>query len=312
MSNPTASIVITTKNRKEELRAALASCIMQSVPIEVVVIDDGSTDGTSEMVRSEFPFVRLHRDGSSKGLIVQRNVGAQLASGPIVFSLDDDAVFSTPRIMEQTLAEFDHPRVGAVAIPHIDVHINPNPRPLPPEGQIYVTGSYIGLAHAVRRDLFLQLNGYREFLFQQAEEVDYCTRMLAAGYVVRAGRADLVHHFESPKRDRARQFIYLARNNLLRTWYYVPMPYMPLYLAGGVFNLARYALKRRHPIWITQGTIKGFAAIWAQRNERCPLPQNVHRLFRRLGKDRVPLAEIESQLPPMQPIKKIGYQGGQT
>ena len=56
-----ASIVITTKNRKESLRRAIASAVMQTIPVEIIVIDDGSTDGTSEMVTSEFPQVRLER-----------------------------------------------------------------------------------------------------------------------------------------------------------------------------------------------------------------------------------------------------------
>ena len=47
-----ASVVIATRNRKNELRRAIASVVRQTDPVEVIVIDDGSTDGTSEMVMS--------------------------------------------------------------------------------------------------------------------------------------------------------------------------------------------------------------------------------------------------------------------
>ena len=116
-----ASVVITTKNRRDELSAAIASALTQSAQPEVLVIDDGSTDGTSDMVRADFPAVRLERSTKSLGLIVQRNRAARLASGEIIFSLDDDAEFSTPGVVEQTLEDFDDPRIGAVAIPHVDM-----------------------------------------------------------------------------------------------------------------------------------------------------------------------------------------------
>src|SRR5688572_6292684 len=116
-----ATILITTRNRKEDLRVAVASALRQTAPIEVLVIDDGSTDGTSELVRTEFPTVRLHREDESRGLIVQRNRGARMASAPIVISIDDDAEFPSQETVAETLQEFDHPRIGAVAIPYINV-----------------------------------------------------------------------------------------------------------------------------------------------------------------------------------------------
>ena len=115
-----ASVIIATRNRKEELQIALSSALGQTVRPEVVVIDDGSTDGTAHNVRANFPSVRLERSETSQGYIVQRNRGAHLAKGRILFSIDDDAEFSTPRIVEQTLRDFDDPRIGAVAIPYLE------------------------------------------------------------------------------------------------------------------------------------------------------------------------------------------------
>src|SRR5215204_4542729 len=118
---PRATVLITSKNRKEELRVAIASALEQTAKPEVLVIDDGSTDGTSDLVRTEFAQVNLHRFEQSEGLIVQRNRGAELAAGEFVLSMDDDAIFSSPHVVEQTLADFDHPGIGAVAIPFINV-----------------------------------------------------------------------------------------------------------------------------------------------------------------------------------------------
>src|SRR5947209_3991622 len=95
-SEVTVSVVIVTKNRKSQLAVALESALRQSADPEVVVIDDGSTDGTAELVRTRFPQARLERSETSQGCVVQRNRGARLASGSVVFSIDDDAAFSAP------------------------------------------------------------------------------------------------------------------------------------------------------------------------------------------------------------------------
>src|SRR5437899_4184715 len=154
----TAGIVITTKNRKEELRVALQSAFRQTIQPELMVVDDGSTDGTSEMVRSEFPRVILHHFEQSKGCIVRRNDGARLAKCDVIFSIDDDAAFGVSEVVEQTLIEFDSPRVGAVAIPYSDVKKDGLVRQKAPDREgIWVTDRYIGTAHAVRRDVFLKL-----------------------------------------------------------------------------------------------------------------------------------------------------------
>src|SRR5262245_18132055 len=114
------SIVITTKNRKESLRRTIVSAVKQTVPVEVLVVDDGSTDGTSDMVAAEFSQVRLERAHASRGLIVQRTRAARMSSADVIISIDDDAIFSSPWVVEQTLEAFGHPRVAAIAIPYIE------------------------------------------------------------------------------------------------------------------------------------------------------------------------------------------------
>ncbi len=50
----TAAVVIVTKDRKEELLKAIRSTVNQTVAVEVLVMDDGSTDGTSQAVQENF------------------------------------------------------------------------------------------------------------------------------------------------------------------------------------------------------------------------------------------------------------------
>ena len=168
-----ATVVITTKNRREELSRAVASALGQTARPEVLVMDDGSTDGTAVAIAAEFPSVKVHRSENSVGLIVQRNRAARLAANPIIFSIDDDAIFSTPNVVADTLRDFNHPRIGAVAIPFIDINRSPEVHQRAPEPEgIHVRYDFIGTAHALRRDVFLRLSGYREILFHQSEEED--------------------------------------------------------------------------------------------------------------------------------------------
>lgn len=290
----TATVVITTKNRKDELAVAVRSALEQRAKPQVLVIDDGSTDGTSEMLAVNFPSVVVHRNETSRGYIVQRNRGAELASGEIIFSIDDDAAFSTPYVVEQTLAAFDNPRVGAVAIPFINVKQDQVVQQKAPDTKgVYVLASYIGTAHALRRELFLQLGGYRAHLFHQGEESDFCIRLLDAGYVVAAGTADPIHHFESPRRSNQRMAIYGRRNDILFGWHNVPLAGLPLRwiraTAGGVLH----GVKTGSPLWNLRGLINGYAACLKFARHRKPVSAKTYAMFRRLQKEGpLPIGEI--------------------
>ncbi len=295
-SVPIATIVITTKNRKEELRRALQSALAQNGAIEVLVIDDGSDDGTADMVRTDFPQVRLERSEISCGLIVQRNRAALLAAAPIIFSIDDDAAFSSPLVVEQTLLEFDDPRIGAVAIPYREPNkANCVMQQAPSRDGIWVANSFIGTAHAVRRDVFLQLGGYREALFHQGEEGDFCIRMLERGYFVRTGNADVIYHYESPRRDFRRMDYYGPRNSVLYVWQNVPMPMMPIHLLATSVKCILWSLEPKRLLVRLRGLTAGYFALG--RSKRLPVSRTAYRLVRNLSR-RGPLRlrEVEREL----------------
>ncbi len=278
-----ATVVITTKDRKEELRTAVRSAIDQTADPEVLVLDDGSSDGTAEMIQKEFPEVRLHRKEECAGLIVRRNQAARLAKEDIIFSIDDDAEFSTKHVVEQTLADFDHERVGAVAIPYADVNKSPKTRHRAPDSDaIYCTATFKGTAHALRRSLFLDLGGYREHFFHQGEESDYCVRMLDAGYVVRLGRADRIDHYESPNRDFTRMDYYGRRNEVLFAWHNAPGILLPKYLLAAAVNTVRTAYRYRRVRHFVRGLLAGYRDCVRFRDRRAPVRTETIQLFRRL------------------------------
>lgn len=307
-----ATVVISTKNRKEELRRALDSATAQTLPVDILVIDDGSTDGTAEFVQKAYPGVRVVRSERSLGLVVQRNRAAEIVCSAIIFSLDDDAVFTSSRVVADTVAEFDNPRIGAVSIPLINFRMGPDARgertsPIVPDSdKIYVTDIFFGGAYAIRRDLFLHLGGYREELFHQGEESDLCIRMLNLGYVVRVGASESIYHYPSLTRDPSRAVIFGARNSMIYAVDNVPMPYTIIYLAGTIINYLKIGFRRRQMLWVLQGLVKGAAAISSRLRKRRPVSRMIYRLSRQLRRRQlVPLEELEGQLQNIVPQGRI-------
>jgi GT2 family glycosyltransferase len=304
---PIATIVISTRNRKDELRRTLASCLTLDAGsgwIETIVVDDDSTDGTRDMIAAEFPSVRVIHKPKATGYIVSRNMGAREARGPIIFSIDDDAVFTSTDTVLRTLAEFNHPRIGAIAMPHI--HITDGPREYdraPGESSVFIGATYVGTAHALRRDIFLALGGYQEALVHQGEESEYCLRMLDAGYIVALGRTPPIHHFPSKVRNLQRQLYLGARNSILNSWINVPTILLPVRLAANVAKGCMNALRLHHPRSFVSGVFAGLFSIPRWWSLRQPVSMNTFRLARiatRTGS--IPFSQAESLLNPPRSI----------
>jgi len=92
------SIVIITMNRKEQLKEALQSCCECQLPneSEIIIIDNGSTDGTYEMIVGFFEnvyipykFIKLEEN---IGIAEGRNIGLRTAVGKYVYNMDDDSI----------------------------------------------------------------------------------------------------------------------------------------------------------------------------------------------------------------------------
>lgn len=299
IAQPVASVVIPTFNRVEELRSLLRSAQEQTVPVEIHVMDDGGSNTVAEMIRREFQGVNYHRLAVGRGPAFQRNRGIELASSNIVFPVDDDSLFVSPKTIEQTLAEFNHPRIAAVGIPYINIRQDRIVRQRAPESsRTYIASTFLGASHAIRRDVFLAVGGYREHYFYMGEEGDLCLRMLNAGYLTRLGNADPIYHLESPRRNLGRAGFTGRRNDVLFTWHNVPSLNLPAHLAGTTVNAVRTAVGSGCFWQMMNGTATGYADIFRRWHDRQPVLPQIYRLHRGLKK-RGPqvLEEVEALLP---------------
>jgi N-acetylglucosaminyl-diphospho-decaprenol L-rhamnosyltransferase len=110
------SIIIATYNARQLLAECLRSIETNplSEPNEIIVVDDASADGTSEMVRSEFPYVRLLRNAVNRKYGYSTNRALDEARGDYILLLNNDTVV-LPDALDRMLAFLrDHPAGGAV------------------------------------------------------------------------------------------------------------------------------------------------------------------------------------------------------
>jgi len=95
MRDPEVSVVIANWNVRDLLRQAIRSVEENSptLPHEIIVVDDASTDGSVDMVRREFPTVRLLINEKNLGFSRANNRGAAIARGRYLFLLNTDTLF---------------------------------------------------------------------------------------------------------------------------------------------------------------------------------------------------------------------------
>ena len=160
MSNPLVTVNILSFNRKDELRITLQMVFTQDYKnIEVIVVDNASTDGSPEMVKKEFPDVQLIRLGKNIG-IAGWNEGFKIAKGKYVLVLDDDA-YPDNNAISISLEEIEkNPLMGAITFNVYNILQNKKISRFPggwlPAENIESCywNYFIGCAFLIRRSLF--------------------------------------------------------------------------------------------------------------------------------------------------------------
>ncbi len=163
MTSPFFSVLLCTFNRAHLLPRALDSLLIQhETDWEALIIDDGSTDRTAEVVQ---PYLRqapnLHYvQQENRGLALSRNAGARLAKGKFLTFLDSDDWFAPDhlatrrKVIEQhPCANFLHGGVQIIGDPYVADRENPAVR-------VHLDQCIIDATFVIRRRLFFRLGGF--------------------------------------------------------------------------------------------------------------------------------------------------------
>lgn len=178
------SVIIPTYNRKHFISEAVQSVLHQTCPpSEIIVVDDGSTDGTEEVVSkiaAPIPIVYVRQRNQGPG--AARNFGASIARGDWISFLDDDDVWCPNKLAVQSNYMMGHPEV-ALVYAHVE-HTDEGGRPIPKaergdEFSTIIFGSNppaFPSTVLVKKDVFLQVGGFGVQL-RHAEDWDLFARI---------------------------------------------------------------------------------------------------------------------------------------
>ena len=195
---PRFSLLITTRNRREELLRTLEVMAPVLLPDhEVLVLDDASDDGTAEAVTARFPEVRLLRHESRSGYIAARNELLAAARGELAISLDDDAEIASPGFLDRIAELFEaHPRCGVAALRIFWGRSLPAQAPLAPltSEQPVRVQSFVGCGHVWRLEAWRSLPPYPAWFEMYGEEAFASYELLRGGWEICYLPSVLVHH----------------------------------------------------------------------------------------------------------------------
>jgi GT2 family glycosyltransferase len=231
-ADPRVAVVVITHQRREELLLALSRLVALPERPHVVVVDNGSTDGTADAVRARFPQVELVASPENLGA-VGRNVGIARLDTPYVAFCDDDTWWEPGSLGTAADVLDAHPRLAVVTARILvepggrEDPIVPELRDSPVRGAGWLPGpalgSFLAGASVVRRTAFVEVGGFSERLWLGGEEELMAGDLAAAGWELCYLAELTVHHQASRARDPHRRRRDGIRNTLWTTWLRRPL-----------------------------------------------------------------------------------------
>lgn len=244
---PSFSIIIVSWNALHHLQTYLPSVSATDYPdFEIILADNASTDGSKKWVRDHFPGVKIAALDKNYGYCGGNNKAVPYAQGDILVFLNND-VRVEPDWLDALAQCFSDPNVGAAqpkfrsdedseyfeyagaAGGFLDRYGYPFCR-----GRIFDTvekdwGQYddsrdilwaSGAALAIRKELFVNQEGFDEDFEFHMEEIDFCWRLWNTGYKVRYCPQSTIYHLGggSMPMGSPRKVYYNYRNNLTMLW----------------------------------------------------------------------------------------------
>jgi GT2 family glycosyltransferase len=291
-----ASVVVVSYNTAEHIEACLLSLLEldYSPGIEVIVVDNASTDGSAELIRERFPGVELVELPHNKGFAGGASVGLYMASGEIVATVNPD-VRLDPRWMRVVSETLQSPNAGIVGskilypdgrtiqhaggVVHYPLatteHLGRGEEESDAHNHQKVVSFVTGAALAMRRDVGRTLKFFDEEYYPlYYEDVDLCWRATAEGLRTIYQPKAVAYHKESVTMDR--------RGSLYYSYYHA--------------NRLRFVVKRYTPEQIMLDFLPAEAARVTAHMPRADKQASVALLDNRLGNGSHRPSEEESHV----------------
>ncbi len=287
MSEPLVSIIVPTHNRKKKLERLIKSILESSYPvnnIEIIVVDDASSDGTFEYIKAKFANVnnlKVIRNEQEKLASGAKNIGIRHAVGKYVFFVDDDNVMTKNTIKSLVKAMNEYPDIGLCGSVSV-YYSNPNiiwcagayiKRPLYTmthfmanktlqelytvlkiKGMKFIYCDYIPNAYMTRREIVHKIGGFDEENFPIAwEEIDLAIRIRKLGYKIAVVPNSIIMH-DIPFSEKSETSVHLTPKRSYyrgrsRVRFYIKYSKIRLLgvlldLIGFVYNSLRFSMDK--------------------------------------------------------------------
>jgi N-acetylglucosaminyl-diphospho-decaprenol L-rhamnosyltransferase len=203
---PRARIVVVTYDAAPYVAASIDSALAQTVPCELVAIDNASTDGTVGLLRARYPDLRVVANADNAGFGRAVTAGGLLETGlrPAFTAMLNPDACARPEWIERVTAWMDERKVDVASsvvlggqrpffaggrwLPYLGVALNRAAYAGPDADWVS------GCAMIVRTELFRRLGGFDPGYFLYSEDVDLCLRARALGARVGVFEEPLVEH----------------------------------------------------------------------------------------------------------------------
>lgn len=243
MKESRVTVVVLTYNRVQEVLRTLhyLSHLEEHPPI--IVVDNGSNDGTALQVAERYPWVTIIGLDSNIGAAA-RNAGVERAGTPYVALCDDDTWWATGSLERAADVLDQHESIAVITAKVLigpeeredptSAHMADSPlrRPLGFPGPPIM--GFLAGASLIRRDALLQVGGFEPKLFLGGEEALVAYDLAEAGWAMMYLPTAVVHHHPSRLRDSIARRRLLLRNALWTAWLRRPL--------AGVWRETRNAL----------------------------------------------------------------------
>lgn len=252
----TTSVIITTRNRREELLKTCGMlCSLQPPPDEVMVFADGCTDGSADAVRADYPSFRVF-EGPGQGSIPSRDFMIREAHGDIILSFDDDSypLQKDHVAVVRNLLTANHD-IGVVFFPQRSDEY-PESLTQTDFGKPRLAATFYSSAAAFRKEVYFDVGGFLTFFSHMGEEPDFGLSCIHHGKQVLYYPPLVVrHHFLAAGRDEVRNHQLHARNEMWSIWARCPWVLLPAVAFWRWIRHMGYARSRginwlvREPVW---------------------------------------------------------------
>lgn len=288
------SFLIATRDRREALARCLDSIESQThTDREVIVVVDGSTDGTAEMLAERYPQVRAIVLPESGGVGAALQRASETATGEVWVNLDDDALLATPDaagLVAETLAT--RPDVDVVCmrveapdgtVRHREIPLRSKRLPVQPMQIAY----FLGGAVALRAETMRRVGGYPAGIAYGSWENDVAFRLAAIeATILFLPQARVIHHaIPSASNTDNREANYL-RNEIRLAATYLPAPYAQVHAMMWIVQqlLQAAANRRLRRAWSgASEALRSWGTLRSDDSRRLT-PQQTRRLSRLSGR----------------------------